>query len=89
VARIAAASEGMTGADLKRLIEDGKVLFAFDKARGKPLRTTTEYVLAAIGPVLANRERYAAAEARMRAMSNTKQSDDHQYYEPQETEDPA
>lgn len=31
-ARLAAVSEGLTGADLKRVVEDGKVLFARRKS---------------------------------------------------------
>ena len=58
--------EGFTGADLKRLAEDGKNLFAHDFARGRPLRPATEYFLSAIATVRANRERYAEAESRAR-----------------------
>ena len=39
--RLVAATEGFTGADLKRLVEDGKAIYVYDKARGgdvKPLR---------------------------------------------------
>jgi transitional endoplasmic reticulum ATPase len=68
VARIALATDGLTGADLKRLVDDGKILYAFDKARSKPMRSTTEYIFSAIEPVRANKARYAAAEARIRSM---------------------
>jgi ATP-dependent 26S proteasome regulatory subunit len=88
VVRIATASEGMTGADLKRLIEDGKVLFAFDKARSRPLQPTTDYVLAAIAPVRANKQRYAAAEARLRAKAAAQPDDDYDY-EPPAPDEPA
>ena len=64
--RLAAATAGFTGADLKRLIEDGKNLLAYDKARGLPLSTPTEYFLMAADTVRSNKERYAAAEARAR-----------------------
>ena len=30
---LAAASDGFTGADLKRLVEDGKILFAYDREK--------------------------------------------------------
>ena len=63
---LAAATDGLTGADLKRLIEDGKILFAYDKAKGRPLHTATEYFLAAVETVRANKERYARAEATAR-----------------------
>jgi transitional endoplasmic reticulum ATPase len=67
VAAIADATDGMTGADLKALMEDGKMLFAFDRARKRPPRPATEYFLAAIDTIRANKERYAEAEARIRA----------------------
>jgi transitional endoplasmic reticulum ATPase len=65
-APLVAATEGFTGADLKRLVEDGKNLLAYDKARGRPLQPPTDYFLAAVETVRANKERYAAAEARAR-----------------------
>jgi hypothetical protein len=67
IPRLATATEGLSGADLKRLTEDGKVLFAYDKARGRPLRPTIEYFLEAVETVRANKEKYAEAEARTRA----------------------
>ena len=65
-AHIAEATEGFTGADLKRLIEDGKVLFAYDRANHLPMKDTTEYFLSAVQTVQANKERYAMAEAQAR-----------------------
>ncbi len=64
--RLVEASEEFTGADIKRLVEDGKVLYAFDKSRGIALKEPTEYFLTAVEGVRANRERYAEAEARAR-----------------------
>ncbi|HLK59447.1 MAG TPA: ATP-binding protein [Chthonomonadaceae bacterium] len=63
IAQLAEATENMTGADLKRLIEDGKLLYAYDRSQGLPMRPTTEYFLAAVETVQANKERYAEAEA--------------------------
>ncbi|HEV3262714.1 MAG TPA: ATP-binding protein [Gemmataceae bacterium] len=60
--RVVAATEGFTGADLKRLVEDGKNLFAYDKVQGLPLRSLTAYLCAAVAGLCANRERYAEAE---------------------------
>lgn len=60
------ATEGFTGADLKRLIEEGKTLYAYDLTQGHPLKTATEYYLAAIAIVVSNKERYAEAEAQAR-----------------------
>jgi transitional endoplasmic reticulum ATPase len=67
VERLAAGTEGLTGADLKRLVEDGKILFAYDRAQGRPTDDATGYFLRAIETVRANKERYAAAEERARA----------------------
>ena len=65
-ARLAAQSDGLTGADLKRVVEDGKVLFAYDKARGIDPRTAEEYFATAIGTVRANKRSYEEAESRAR-----------------------
>jgi len=62
IARLTEATEQMTGADLKRLIEDGKLLFAYDKAQGTALRLSTDYFLEAIETVRTNKEHYAQAE---------------------------
>jgi ATP-dependent 26S proteasome regulatory subunit len=64
--QIVSATEGFTGADLKRLVEDGKTLYAYDRAKGRPLRAPTEYFLAAVETVRANKERYAQAEVHAR-----------------------
>jgi transitional endoplasmic reticulum ATPase len=66
IGRLVGATEGFTGADLKRLVEDGKLLLAHDRVRGVPPRPVTEYFLSAVETVAANKERYAAAEARAR-----------------------
>ncbi|MGH9854709.1 MAG: AAA family ATPase [Blastocatellia bacterium] len=63
---LVSATAGFTGADLKRLIEDGKTLYAYDKARSHALRTPTEYFISAIETVNYNKERYAEAEMRAR-----------------------
>ena len=65
-AQLAMQSEGLTGADLKRVVEDGKALFAYDKVRGLNLRPAEEYFLAAIGTVRANKSCYEAAVKRAR-----------------------
>jgi SpoVK/Ycf46/Vps4 family AAA+-type ATPase len=66
VCRLATATEEFTGADLKRLVEDGKALYAYDRARGLPTKPPTGYFLAAVETVRANKQRYAEAEARVR-----------------------
>ena len=66
VAALTASSEGLSGADLKRVVDDGKLLFAFDRERKKQTRPSTEYFLTAIETVRRNKEQYADAEARAR-----------------------
>ncbi len=63
---VVVATDSLTGADIKRLVEDAKTLFAYDKARRCPLRPPTEYFLEVVETVRANKERYAAAEAQAR-----------------------
>jgi AAA+ superfamily predicted ATPase len=67
VESLVTTTEGMTGADLKRLLEDGKLLFAHDRARGKAMRPPTEYFIEAARVVRENKERYADAEAQARS----------------------
>jgi predicted AAA+ superfamily ATPase len=59
---LAEVTAGLTGADLKRLAEDGKNLIAFDKARGRQLRPADDYFRDALGTLRENRQRYAEAE---------------------------
>jgi SpoVK/Ycf46/Vps4 family AAA+-type ATPase len=56
---LAAASQGLTGADLRSVIEDGKLVFARDKSNGTAYRPVEEYFLEAIGAVRENRRNYA------------------------------
>jgi transitional endoplasmic reticulum ATPase len=63
VPQLVAATDGFTGADLKRMVEDGKAIYAFDRARDAQLKPITEYFAEAIDAVKENKERYAAAEA--------------------------
>jgi SpoVK/Ycf46/Vps4 family AAA+-type ATPase len=66
VSQLVTATEGFTGADLKRLIEDGKNLYAYDKVLSRPVKAATDYFLAAVETVLSNKERYATAEEQAR-----------------------
>jgi ATP-dependent 26S proteasome regulatory subunit len=56
-AAIAAATDGLTGADLKNIVEDGKLLFAHGQLTGKSPRPAEEYFLEAVAAVRANRRR--------------------------------
>jgi transitional endoplasmic reticulum ATPase len=68
--KLADETNDMTGADVKRLIEDGKVLFAFDRSRKLPLKRVTDYFVQAITTVRENKQRYAEAEANRTAPSS-------------------
>jgi hypothetical protein len=48
-------------------MEDGKMLFAFDRARNRPPRPATRYFLDAIETIRSNKQRYAEAEAKIQA----------------------
>ena len=66
IAVLADASEGLSGADLKRVVEDGKLLYAYDREKRGATEPSTSYFLRAIETVRRNKEQYAAAEARAR-----------------------
>ena len=65
--RLAASTEGLSGADLKRVVEDGKLLYAFDRARERTIRNANDYFVDALETIRANKIRYAQAEAAARA----------------------
>jgi ATP-dependent 26S proteasome regulatory subunit len=69
---IVAVSSGFTGADLKRTVEDGKILYAHDRALGAKPRRMTEYFLDSAAETRRNKERYAAAEARASAVRSAR-----------------
>jgi len=60
--RVLSATEGFTGADMKRLVEDAKGLYAFGRATGAGPREATEYFLEAANGVRENKQRYEQAE---------------------------
>ena len=57
VATLANVSRGMTGADLKAVVEDAKLLYAQDVVLNSPSRPAEEYYLEAIATVKANGRR--------------------------------
>jgi SpoVK/Ycf46/Vps4 family AAA+-type ATPase len=59
VSLLAEASHGLTGADLKAIIEDGKLSFASDVAGGRTPRPVEDYFLDAIETVRTNRRNYS------------------------------
>ena len=58
VSKLADASAGTTGADLKAIADDGKLLFARDRARGSERQPAEAYFLEAIASVRQNRRKY-------------------------------
>jgi len=61
--RLVTATEGFTGADLKAMVEDGKAIFAYDRANNVEPQPTTEYFVRAVTTVQENKQHYATAEA--------------------------
>ena len=57
--RLAAATQGFTPADLRRIAGDAKLLYAADVVAKAPIATGTEYLAAAINDIIAVRERMA------------------------------
>jgi tRNA A37 threonylcarbamoyladenosine biosynthesis protein TsaE len=58
VVRVAEAAHGLTGADLKGVVEDAKLLFAHDVSTATPTRGVDEYFLDAIREVHNNHRNY-------------------------------
>ena len=59
VERLAGASRGLTGADLKAAVEDGKLLYAHDVANGQPEKEVETYFLEAIETIRGNQMKFA------------------------------
>jgi transitional endoplasmic reticulum ATPase len=60
--RVISATEGFTGADIKRLVEDAKGLYAFARVAGATMLEGTEYFLEAANGIRENKQHYAQAE---------------------------
>ena len=71
IEQLVAATEQLSGADLKRVVEDGKLLYAFVRAKGTPKASVTDYFIDALATVRGNKMRYAEAEARARSRQPT------------------
>jgi ATP-dependent 26S proteasome regulatory subunit len=67
VERIVELTDGFSGADLKRTIEDGKALYAYDRVAGTDGKPITGYFRAAAEAVRVSKKKYAEAEARASA----------------------
>lgn len=59
---IAAETDGLTGADLRRLVEDGKILYAYDKSKKRETEDILLYFLKAIETIRSNKQKYMEAE---------------------------
>jgi ATP-dependent 26S proteasome regulatory subunit len=83
-AQVVAATEGFTGADVKRLVDDAKGLYAFHRATKGELRTGTGYFLEAAKAVRENKQRYEHAQATVQPRPRAQ---DHIYWEPPTVEE--
>ena len=70
LAAVVEATERFSGADLKRVVEDARGLYAYDRASGTAAGTSEAYLFKAVQSVALNKQRYAAAEAGARRSSN-------------------
>jgi ATP-dependent 26S proteasome regulatory subunit len=78
--QVLAVTEGFTGADMKRLADDAKGFFAFDRASKAPLRDSTKYYLEAAAGVRENKARYEQAQTAANARPRTRASGDGFFY---------
>ncbi len=69
-------TEGLTGADLKALVEDAKVRYAYDRVRELPAQPMTTYFLAAVESVREHKQHYATAEEMLRDDARTRRRRD-------------
>jgi len=66
VKHVAAETEGLTGADLRRLVEDGKILYAYDKSKNRATDDILGYFKKAIETIRSNKQKYMEAEEKSR-----------------------
>jgi hypothetical protein len=83
-AQVLAATDGFTGADVKRLVQDAKGFYAFDRAMKNQLRSGTVYLIEAAEAVRENKQRYERAQLAAQARPQTSANS---YYYPPPTED--
>jgi ATP-dependent 26S proteasome regulatory subunit len=60
--QIVEITQGFTGADIKRLVEDAKGLYAYSRIRNNGIQPATEFFLEAAAGVRDNKQRYQEAE---------------------------
>ena len=69
---VIAVTDGFTGADLKRLVEDAKALYAYDRASLKTPRKFTAYLLTSSEGLRDNKKRFAEAGASIQLVREQK-----------------
>ncbi len=67
VERLAEMTDGLTGADLKRLIDDAKILLAYDRAKEVKQDDKFVYFESAADTIRTNKIKYAEAEAQAKS----------------------
>lgn len=89
VAQIASTTDGFTGADLKRTVEDGKALYAFARVSGTDHKSVTDYYVAAAEAVRTSKQKYEEAVTRANAARPSRPAWFNPYsdYTPYESED--
>jgi transitional endoplasmic reticulum ATPase len=86
-AKIMQLTDGFTGADVKRLVEDAKGLYAFDRMHKAAARPATGYFAEAADGVRENKLRYQAAETAAQLRPKSSSRSDGYYYAPSDDED--
>jgi SpoVK/Ycf46/Vps4 family AAA+-type ATPase len=64
IVALARASRGMTGADIKSAVEDGKLLFAYHEVQGKAARPVQDHFLEALTAIRNKRRSYGRSKHR-------------------------
>ena len=85
IARVLEVTDGFTGADIKRAVDDAKGLLAFDRSSKAAPRKSTEFFVEAASGVRENKIRYEQAQSASQARPRTTRSD--YYYPPPQIED--
>ncbi len=85
IARVLEVTDGFTGADIKRVVDDAKGLFAFDRSLKAAHRKSTEFFVEAASGVRENKIRYEQAQSASQARPRTTRTD--YYYPPPQIED--
>lgn len=66
---LAAVTDGLTGADLKRCVEDAKAIYAYAALQNSPRENVAEYFQEAIATIRANKDLYRHAQESAQKLS--------------------